>query len=338
MGTAMARLWQTMIPCNGPTMGDSIEFAKLSGSGNDFVCIDNRDGRLDALVRDPERVGRFARVLLRRRLGIGGDGLLFAEACPPGTEADLCVRFFEPDGTEAELCGNGTACFAAWALANGWVGDGEVAIYTPSGVVWGKELDDGYVRACIPLPQDIETDVRFDLDGKAWWGDFAVTGVPHLVVYVDDVEAVDMLRLGPAIRRHPRFGERGVNVNFTQVLGEGRLAVRTFEFGVEDETLACGTGSATAAALAALRFGWPEAYLHDETPVRVRVRSGDELRVWLGRETDGRFTTLCLETVVRFMYQGTVHPALAAQAIGKPVPIRDRPARTPRPCPRQATL
>jgi len=319
-------------------MIDSMQFAKLSGSGNDFVCIDNRDGRFDGLIACPQRIGLFARTLLQRRLGVGADGLLFAETCPPGTEADICVRFFEPDGSEAELCGNGTACFAAWAIANGWVANSEVAIYTPSGVVWGKEIGEGYVRACIPLPQDVQPGVTFELDGRAWSGDFAVTGVPHLVVYVDDVEAVDMASLGPAIRSHPRFGERGVNVNFTQVLGEGRLAVRTFEFGVEDETLACGTGSSTAAAMAALRFGWPEAYLNDTEPVRVRVRSGDELRVWLGREADGRFSTFCLETIVRFMFQGTVSPCLAAQALGEPPPARARAARASRPCPRQATL
>jgi diaminopimelate epimerase len=315
-------------------MGESIEFEKLSGSGNDFICIDNRDGRFDALVGSAERIGHFARTVLRRRLGVGADGLLFAETCPPGTEADLCVRFFEPDGTEAELCGNGTACFAGWAMANGWVEGDLIAIDTPSGVVWGKRLEGGYVRACIPLPRDMQTDVTFELDGRAWWGDFAVTGVPHLVVYVDDVETVDMAHLGPAIRRHERFGPRGVNVNFTQVVGEGRLAVRTFEFGVEDETLACGTGSSTAAAMAALRFGWPEAYLTDDKPVRVRVRSGDELRIWLGREPDGRFSQVCLETVVRFMFRGTLHPSLAAQALGE-VPAEEAPEPVaPVPCPK----
>jgi len=319
-------------------MRDPIEFAKLSGSGNDFVCIDNRDGRFGGLLAAPERIGLFARTVLRRRLGVGADGLLFAETCEPGVEADICVRFFEPDGTEAELCGNGTACFAAWAIANGWVANSEVAIYTPSGVVWGKEIGGGYVRACIPLPQDIQPGVAFDLDGRTWSGDFAVTGVPHLVVYVDDIEAIDMGRLGPAIRSHPRFGERGVNVNFTQVLGEGRLAVRTFEFGVEDETLACGTGSSTAAVMAALRFDWPVAYLSDTEPVRVRVRSGDELRVWLFREPDGAFSKMCLETVVRFMYRGTLSACLAAQALGQPPPERAPADLASRPCPKQAAL
>ena len=334
----MARAGSLLTQHNGPTMFDSIEFAKLSGSGNDFVCIDNRDGQFDGLLDEPRRVGRLAEVVCRRRLGVGADGLIFAQSCPQESEADLSVRFFEPDGTEAELCGNGTACFAAWAIRSGWVEGDEIGIYTPSGPVWGRELDDGYVRACIPLPQAVEPDVSFALDGRTWTGDLAVTGVPHLVVYVDDVDGVDMATLGPAIRHHEQFGPRGVNVNFTEVVGEGRLAVRTFEFGVEDETLACGTGSSTAAAMAAVRFGWPEAFLADEEPVRVRVRSGDELRVWLFREDDGTFSKMCLETVVRFMYEGTLHPALVAEALGERLPSRPRPLRARRPCPKQATL
>ena len=318
-------------------MTDPIQFVKLSGSGNDFICIDNRDGRFDPLLASAEWVSQLAQVVCQRRLGVGGDGLIFAQACPEGSEADISVRFFEPDGSEAELCGNGTACFAAWAIASGWVDGDEIGIYTPSGIVYGREIGDGYVRACIPLPRDIQTDVAFALDGRTWTGDLAVTGVPHLVVYVDDVDDVDMAHLGPAIRGHERFGARGVNVNFTQVLGPGRLAVRTFEFGVEDETLACGTGCSTAAALAAVRFAWPHEYLDETEPVRIRVRSGDELRIWLVREPDGAFSKVCLETLVRFLYQGALDPALIARALGQPVESRARggPAR---PCPKQATL
>ena len=147
-----------------------------------------------------------------------------------------------------------------------------------------------------------------------------------------------MMRLGPAIRSHPRFGERGVNVNFTEVLGEGRLAVRTFEFGVEAETLACGTGCSTAAAMAAIRFGWPADYLDDTRPVRIRVRSGDELRIWLSRDDGGAFDKVCLETIVRFLYRGTLSACLAAQALGEPPPSRWQPGPAERPCPKQATL
>jgi len=312
--------------CSGPplalrigrvAMTDPIHFAKLSGSGNDFVCIDSRDGRHGALLASPRRVGQFARVVCRRRLGVGADGVVFATACPDPAEADVGARHFEPDGSEAELCGNGTACFAAWAIANAWVPANEIRIHTPSGMVRGRGGPGQYMHVCIPEPHDLATDVEFALDGSRWTGDFAITGVPHLVVYVDDVDRVDVARLGPAIRHHERFAPRGVNVNFTQVLGQGELAVRTFEFGVEDETLACGTGCSTAAAAAAFRLGWPRDYLDQGEPIRIHVRSGDVLKVYLLVDERCVFTKVCLETIVRPMYHGTLHPSLVAQALGQ---------------------
>jgi len=297
-------------------MPEAIEFAKLSGSGNDFICIDNRSGRFDAMLGSPERVGRFAQMLCRRGLSVGADGVIFAIQPANPAKADLGVRFFEPDGSEAELCGNGSACFARWVVDNGWVRGKEVRIQTASGVARGREGRDGYVHVCIPSPYDRETDIEVTADGRAWTMDFAITGVPHAVVYVDDVDAVDMQRWGPAIRHHERFGPRGVNVNFTQVLGEGRLAVRTFEFGVENETLACGTGCATAALMSALRFGWSKDFLSQGEPIHVQVRSGDILKLYLLVAADGTVEKVCLETVVRFLYLGKLHPELAARALG----------------------
>ena len=297
-------------------MSRPIEFAKLSGSGNDHICIDNRDGRFDALLGAPERVGRFARVLCRRGLGVGADGLIFACRCDDPVLGDVAARFFEPDGSPAELCGNGTACLARWVLDDGWVCGETVRIVWPAGVVRGHRADGRYVRVCIPEPTSIETDVELVADGTPCRCDVALTGVPHAVLYVDRVESVDMAGLAPAIRGHERFGPRGVNVNFAQVLGEGHLAVRTFEFGVEAETLACGTGSATAALLAARRFGWPEPYLTMARPIRVEVRGGDTLRVFIRLGDDGTPEHVCLETVVRLAYTGTLGAGLAAEALG----------------------
>jgi diaminopimelate epimerase len=297
-------------------MGDPIPFAKLSGAGNDHVCLDGRDGRYDALLASPERVGHFARTLCHRGLGIGADGVIFA--LRPGREGqgDLGARFFEPDGTEAELCGNGTACFVRWVMENRWVRGEVVRIVTPAGIVRGRRSDGDYVRVCIPEPRDIQTDVEVVAAGQPCRCDVAITGVPHAVLYMDDIQRVDMGRLAPAIRHHERFQPRGMNVNFVQVLGEGHLAVRTFEFGVEGETLACGTGSATAALLAGVRHKWPADYFNMTRPVLVDVRSGDTLRVYLQHDAEGRARHVCLETVVRFLYRGTLHPQMAARALG----------------------
>ena len=296
-------------------MIDSIEFAKLSGSGNDFICIDARDGKFDEVLASPQRVGHFARSLCSRGMGVGADGLIFA--CKNEVEgfADIAARVFEADGSEAELCGNGTACFVHWVAGSGRVSKPEVKILTPAGVVRGSNSDGRYVRVCIPDPQDIQLDIGLTVGDAPCKCDFAITGVPHAVTYVDDVDKLDIAHWGPTLRHHPHFQPRGANASFVEVIGEGELAIRTWEFGVEGETLACGTGSAVAAILSAIRFDWPAAYLAGEKPVLVRARSGDVLRIYFVRSDDGVVSDVCLETVVRFVCCGTVHPDLAATAL-----------------------
>ena len=296
-------------------MKRTIEFAKLSGSGNDHICVDNLDGRFDRLLASPERVGHFVRTLCQRGLGVGADGLIFATRPKNAAEADVAARHFDPDGTEPELCGNGSACLARWAMENRWAPGREVRIETPSGIVRGRRDAAGYIRVCIPEPHGLRRGIRLAAAGRRWTLDYAVTGTPHAVAYVDDVEAVDVARWGPAIRRHHRFAPQGANVSFAQVLGVGSLAVRTFEFGVEAETLACGTGCATAALLAALRFRWSRDYLAEGEPVRIRVRSGDILKVYLLLDEDGAIVKVCLGTIVRGLYTGRLHPELAARAL-----------------------
>jgi len=288
-------------------MIEHIEFTKLSGSGNDFICLSNLDGRYDALLADPSRVGPFARVLCGRGHGVGADGLIFA--CPPEIEgvADVSAHFMEPDGSEAELCGNGTACFVKFLLDGGHVPSQDIRILTPAGVVRGRPVDGEYVRVCIPIPTDLQQDIALPVEGlpRPMVCDFAVTGVPHAVVFVEDVNRVDMPRLGPLLRFHPHWGPRGANVNFVQVLGPGRLAIRTWEFGVEGETLACGTGSATAAVMAAMRHDWPPEFTRGDASIDLRVHGGDTLRVWLTRRDD-TITDLCLDSAVRAVFRGTL--------------------------------
>ena len=298
-------------------MARTIEFAKLSGSGNDFICMDGRDGSFDEALSEPPRIGRFARILCHRGLGAGADGIIFALRPEIEGVGDIGARFFEADGSEAELCGNGTACLVHWASYNRWCGDGELKILTPAGMVRGEDLEDHYVRVCIPSPEEMQTDLSLAIGETSWKCDFGVIGVPHLVTYVEDVEKVDVARWGLQLRHHERFAPRGTNANFVQVLGEGRIAVRTWEFGVEGETLACGTGSAAAAIFTALRRGWPEEYITGTQPVRIKARSGDELRVHLTVHDDKTITDVCLETVVRFVYTAMLHADLAALALDR---------------------
>ncbi len=293
-----------------------IDFVKLSGSGNDFICVDGRDGWLNGLLADGGASG-LARTLCRRGMGIGADGLIFAVEPEVEGFADIGARFFEPDGSEAELCGNGTACFIDWVIANGWANRAsDVKIFTPAGVVTGKHAKDGYVRVCIPDPEQMQSDVKVTVGGMEWTCDFAVTGVPHVIIFVDCVEGVDISHLGPAFRFHERFAPRGVNANFVQVLSPGKLAIRTYEFGVEAETLACGTGSAAAAIMAALRFGWDDRIASGNDPVEVTARSGDVLKIWFHANGPTHVVDVCLETTVRQVCRGAVAEPLVARALG----------------------
>ncbi|MGC9454972.1 MAG: diaminopimelate epimerase [Phycisphaerae bacterium] len=295
-------------------MKDIIEFAKLSGSGNDFICIDNRDGSFAEIISSPDAAGHFAREMCHRGTGVGADGLIFASRPELEGVAEIEARFFEADGSETDLCGNGVGCFVHWVTVERMVTPGETKILTPAGIVRGMDSDGDYVRVCIPSPTDMQWDLELSAAGAKLNCDFAITGIPHVVTYVDDVRETDVQRLGPALRHHKQFAPRGANANFVQVLEPGRLALRTFEFGVEAETLACGTGSAAAAILAALRHGWDGAYLNGEKPILIHTRGGDTLRVYFHAHEDGSVTDVCLETVVRFVYVGRVHPDLAARA------------------------
>lgn len=334
-------------------MTDTIEFTKLSGSGNDFICIDNRDGRYDALLADgpeaAERAATFARALCSRGHGIGADGVIFASRPDDTGVADIAARFLESDGSDCELCGNGTACFVHWVVCKGWVpihrviarpgppghfkddvreGKVGIRILTRAGVVLGQDLDEcshtdpcgSYVRVCIPLPQNL----RMGLDIRAGTHrlacDYVETGIPHVVTYVEDIEQAAVPTLGPLLRHHDEFQPRGANANFVQVLREGEIALRTFEFGVEGETLACGTGSAAAAILAALRHDWPEEYTTGRKAIRVCTRGGDVLRVYFAMERNAEGEALvsdaCLETVVRRIFHGQAHEELVRRAWG----------------------
>ncbi|MCE5276950.1 MAG: diaminopimelate epimerase [Planctomycetaceae bacterium] len=297
-------------------MNARFDFFKLSGSGNDFICIDNRTGWLDGVIRDCPRAERFAREMCSRGFGVGADGLVIAIQPAVGGVAKIGALFFEPDGSQSELCGNGTGCFIRCTLENGWAEGPEVSVLTSAGVVLGKAVDDPYIRVCIPLPDHTASDVSVKVGETNIACDVAVTGVPHAITYVDDVDLVDMPHLGPLLRRHPDFGPRGINANFVQVLEPGRLALRTWEFGVEGETLACGTGAAAAAIMAVKRFGWDGPIRRGEQPVLVQSRGGDVLRVYSTFNDAGSVVDLCVDTVVRQLYRGRTDPALVARAIG----------------------
>ncbi|MDR3078406.1 MAG: diaminopimelate epimerase [Planctomycetota bacterium] len=266
-----------------------VPFDKMEGAGNDFVLIDNRDGKVaDGLKR------RLVLDYCRRGFGIGADGMIFLEK---DRELDFAWDFYNSDGSRAEMCGNGARCAARFAIRIGAAAGPKIAFRTLAGVIRAEftplGVKVGLADAALPeKAEDLETAA-----GKVeLWS--LNTGVPHAVVLADDLEAVDVRRLGGEIRRHPRFAPAGTNVNFISVRGGGRLGIRTYERGVEDETLACGTGC-VASSLAAGRF------LGLSSPVALETRGGGELTVHFAL-AEGKAANVFLEGGARRVFSGAV--------------------------------
>lgn len=218
-----------------------VSFSKYQGAGNDFVLIDARAG-------DPGLTKEQVRSLCDRRFGIGADGLMTLERDPAGT--DFYMRYYNSDGGESTMCGNGGRCIARFADHLG-IGGAVKRFYSSDGFHEAELLPGGLIR----LRMIDVAEVKALADGRSW---FVFTGSPHYVEFVDDVTAVGVAKRGAEIRRRTEYEAMGgTNVNFVQMLGPGHIRVRTFERGVEAETLACGTG-VTAAALTTYCVRQPE--------------------------------------------------------------------------------
>ncbi len=224
-----------------------MRFYKYHGAGNDFVLIDNRGGE----ILEDDKSG-LAIKLCHRRFGIGGDGLLLLEN---SNRADVRMRIFNPDGSEAEMCGNGIRCLAKHAYEYGAARKKEMEIETMAGIKTASLLVDNgrvkEVRVDMGSPKLEDMRMRLRAGGRKVELAFLEVGVPHAVVFVDDVDAVNVTSLGRAIRHHRAF-PKGTNVDFLEKTGENRFRIRTYERGVEDETYACATGISASAVAAAL--------------------------------------------------------------------------------------
>jgi diaminopimelate epimerase len=261
------------------------EFWKMSGSGNDFVFVDTREMPAGPLT-SPEVIG----AICSRGTGIGADGVCFLEE---SEHATIRLVYLNSDGSRADLCGNATLCTARLARELGVVEGGEFAIETDSGVLGARFLTDNPEIDLQPVAE-VRPDAGIQLaDGERRMG-FALAGVPHLVILVDDLDAVDVVGRGRPLRRHASL-RAGANVNFVEPAGDGLFRYRTYERGVEAETLACGTG---AVATAMLLTDWGLA----QGPVRIQTRSGRELGVRFSGPMSARRPSLTGEA--RIVYRG----------------------------------
>lgn len=242
-------------------MSRTISFWKMHGAANDFILVDDR-----ALTFPIHDTG-WLRAIMARRTGIGSEGLLLIQ---PSDCADFKMRFFNPDGGEVDMCGNGARCIARLAFELG-VAPSPMTFETRAGLVRAEVMGER-VRLAMTNPRDWRLAGELELDGRTYRYDFVNSGVPHVVIFVEDLAAIDVARLGAQIRYHPDFAPAGTNANFVQVIGKDYLAIRTYERGVEAETLACGTGI-VAAGLIAGKTG------RASPPIHIRAASGDDLSV-----------------------------------------------------------
>jgi diaminopimelate epimerase len=267
----------------------NIPFFKMSGSGNDFIIIDNREG----VVSFPN-IPAFVAKVCQRKLSVGADGLILIE---PSDTVDFKWRFYNSDGSLAEMCGNGARCAARFAFLNTIAGS-EMAFETQAGIISAYIVGNG-VKLKMTDPTDLNPAFIIGLKTGPLTLSSINTGVPHVVIGVDDIEAAPVCDQGREIRFHEFFSPSGTNVNYMSMLKDGSVAVRTYERGVEDETLACGTGSVAAALVVARKGGI-------QPPVRVLTRSGSHLLVHF-KQTGKGFEDVYLEGDARVIYKAELN-------------------------------
>ncbi len=267
----------------------TLSFTKMNGAGNDFVMLDNRDLSLSLTTAQIEK-------LCDRHRGVGADGLLCVEPATDG--GDFKMRYYNADGGEAEMCGNGARCFGRFV--NHLHGDSLklIRFETLAGII-SAEFEGDQVRINMSAPHSLKLAQSLPVAGETLTVHSVNTGVPHAVVFVDDLENVPVCEWGAGLRYHEAFKPKGTNANFAKVLAPGSISIRTYERGVEGETLACGTGMVAC------------ALIHHEltgvaSPVSVLVKGGDTLRIGFTETAPHEYTDVTLFGPADFVFQGTV--------------------------------
>jgi len=264
-----------------------VPFAKMSGTGNDFIVIDHRR---PLVPRDA--MADFVSKVCRRMFSVGADGVIFIET---SEKADFSWRFYNADGSVAEMCGNGARCAARFAFAKG-IAEKKMSFETLAGIIEAEVLDDDEVSLLMTAPMDFRTGLEVDLDGSSHAVSFMNSGVPHAVLFMDDGAEIPVKKWGREIRFHELFQPAGTNVNFVQILDTG-IRVRTYERGVEDETMACGTG-AVAGAIFAAGNG------KTKSPVTVTTSGGEKLTIVFDLKEDGTAENVYLQGPAGIIYIG----------------------------------
>jgi diaminopimelate epimerase len=274
-----------------------VPFTKMSGTGNDFIVIDHRHPFL------PEAgLAAFARAVCTRKFSAGADGLILIE---PALNADFRWQFFNADGSVAEMCGNGARCAARFAFTKG-IAPPHMRFQTLAGEIEAQMVNDE-VKIRLTPPVGLAMNRQLELSAGRQTVHSINTGVPHAVIFTEDNRKAPVLACGREVRRHVHFQPAGTNVNFVQVLAGNHLHVRTYERGVEDETMACGTGAVASAIIAALLD-------LVKPPVTVTTSGGDQLTIHFRLGKAAPAEDVFLQGQALIIYEGF----LAAEALRVP--------------------
>ena len=261
----------------------------MAGAGNDFVVIDAQNGlnykALTIKVCD-------------RTEGIGADGLLVLEK---SRKADYRMRILNADGSEAQMCGNGVRCLASYVVRNKKPKKKLFSIETLAGIILAQAQGE-IANVRLSDPKDYEPDIPLTIHGRNIHVHYLNTGVPHTIIFVDQLEKIDVSQIGSLIRYHRRFQPRGTNANFVEQLGPSLVSVRTYERGVEDETKACGTGSVACAIVGYLK-SHPRVQNQQKAAMKVKTRGGEILEVTFDIDK-GRVSNVWLKGSAKFIAEG----------------------------------
>ncbi len=253
------------------------KFTKMVASGNDFVVVETNK--------------LSAKSVCNRKFGIGADGLLVLEK---SRIANIKMRIFNADGSEAEMCGNGARCAALFAVDQ-LACPKKILIETKAGII-KAEVNRDIVKIKLTEPKNLRFDIPIKVNGRVLRVNFINTGVPHAVIFVSGIDKIDVDSIGREVRSHKRFAPAGTNVDFVEVLGKSSIRIRTYERGVEGETLACGTGSTAAALVFALKN-------NVDRLIKVTTQGEEALKVYFKKEKN-RFNNVWLEGKARIVYKG----------------------------------
>lgn len=268
----------------------TLQFTKAVASGNDFVIIDNRKKTFSS------GLAALTKKLTSRKFSIGADGLLVLEK-PSKKNANFRMRIFNPDGSEVDMCGNGLRCIALYAFKKG-IAKSFMKIETGAGMLEANCLKNNFVKIGMPEPKSLRLSFNINIDGVIHKANFINTGVPHVVYFVEEIDNFDVKHMGQKTRYNEEFRPEGTNADFAEVIDSKNIKVRTYERGVEDETLSCGTGSVASSIVAGLLRNL-------KSPISVHTKSGEVLKVYFNK-VDDSVNNVYLEGKAEVVFDGRI--------------------------------